>query len=124
VLQQNSELSQSAAKSLNVKSALNPMLWLTAIVTPLCFGSAYVLKESSIFEVLIGAGLFPILITCIGFIYFAIFKAEKLQSEDYQIRHESLQIIQQKSGTSELPIASLENIVNPQAKSIVHQESN
>jgi len=114
VHEQLGESSHSAAKSLHVKSALNPMLWLTAIATPLCFSGAYFLKDSSpVFEILVCAGLTPILITCIGFMYFALFKAEKLQSEDYQIRHESLQIIQQKTGTIEVPIASLENIVNP-----------
>lgn len=114
MLEQMGESSQSAAKSLHVKSALNPMLWLTGIATPLCFSGAYFLKDTSpIFEILISIGLTPTVVTCIGFMYFALFKAEKLQSEDYQIRHESLQIIQQKTGTIEIPIASLENIVNP-----------
>ncbi|MBA6263904.1 hypothetical protein [Colwellia sp. Bg11-12] len=114
MLEQLGQSSNSAAKSLHVKSALNPMLWLTGIATPLCFACAYFLRDSSpIFEILVFSGLTPILVTCIGFSYFAVFKAEKLQSEDYQIRHESLQIIQQKTGTIEIPLASLDNIVNP-----------
>jgi hypothetical protein len=52
-------------------------------------------------------------VTCIGFMGFAIFKPDKLQSEDYQIRHESLQIIQQKSGQMEISTTSLEAIANP-----------
>lgn len=106
--------SQSAATKLHVKSALNPLLWLTGIATPLCFSCAYVFKNSSpVFEVLIFSGLLPMVITCLGFCFFAIFKPEKLQSEDYQIRHESLQLIQQKSGNIEIPVTSLEQIVNP-----------
>jgi hypothetical protein len=106
--------SQSAATKLHVRSALNPLLWLTGIATPLCFISGYALKDSSpIFEILIVAGLLPMTVTCFGFCYFAMFKPEKLQSEDYQIRHESLQLIQQKSGDIEIPVTSLEQIVNP-----------
>ena len=114
MFEQMGKSSQSAAKSLHVRSALNPMLWLTGIATPLCFSGAYLLKDSSpIFEILICVGLIPTIVTCFGFVYFALFKAEKLQSEDYQIRHESLQIIQQKIGTIEAPLSSLENIANP-----------
>ncbi len=89
--------SQSAATALHVRSALNPLLWLTAISTPLCFGAAYIFKKNGVLtNILIIGDLFPIGVACLGFAYFAIFKPEKLQSEDYQIRHESLQIIQQK----------------------------
>jgi len=106
--------SQRAATKLHVRSALNPMLWLTGIATPLCFVSAYALKDSSpVFQVLVFVGLLPMLITCLGFCYFALFKPEKLQSEDYQIRHESLQLIQQKGGHIDIPSVSLEQIVNP-----------
>ncbi len=106
--------SQSAAKTLNVKSALNPLLWLTAISTPVCFGGAYLFKDTSpIFEILAGTAILPIFITCLGFCYFAIVKPEKLQSEDYQIRHESLQFLQQKSGDVNVPTTSLEQIINP-----------
>lgn len=111
--------SQIAARSLHVKSALNPLLWLTAISTPLCLTGAYVFQEASpVFEALVAVGLFPIISACLGFVFFAIFKPEKLQSEDYQIRHESLQIIQQKSGSIELPNVSLENITNPALRSL------
>lgn len=116
--------SQSAARSLRVRSALNPLLWLTGIASPLCFGAAYVFKSMSpIFEVLIISGLLPIGITCLGFCYFAIFKPEKLQSEDYQIRHESLQIIQQKTGSIEVPLTSIEQIANPEARPISYKEA-
>jgi len=109
--------SQTAAKSLHVKSALNPLLWLTGISTPICFSGAYIFQYTSpVFEILISVGTFPIICACLGFVFFAIFKPEKLQSEDYQIRHESLQIIQQKSGAIELPAVSLENIANPAAR--------
>lgn len=112
--------SQSAATKLNVKSALNPLLWLTAIATPLCFTAAYTFKEfSPVFEILSFVGILPILVACIGFCYFALFKPEKLQSEDFQIRHESLQLIQKKSGEITVLASSIEQIVNPAAPALV-----
>lgn len=110
------QYSQSAATKLHVKSALNPLLWLTGIATPLCFGGAYIFQTfSPVFEILALTGILPILVTCLGFCYFAIFKPEKLQSEDFQIRHESLQLIQQKSGEIAILASSLDQIVNPTA---------
>ena len=119
MLERLGQHAQSAATRLHVRSALNPLLWLTGIATPLCLSGAFVFKEMSpVFEILVFIGLLPIAVTCLGFCYFALFKPEKLQSEDYQIRHESLQLIQQKSGNIEIPVASLEQIVNP---AIPHQ---
>jgi hypothetical protein len=111
--------SQSAATKLHVKSALNPLLWLTGIATPLCFGGAYIFRAfSPVFEILALTGVLPIVVTCLGFFYFALFKPEKLQSEDFQIRHESLQLIQQKSGEIAILASSLEQIVNPAAPAL------
>ena len=84
----------SAAQQLRVRSALNPMLWLTGIVSPLCLAVAYAFRDTqTISWVLIFAAIIPIVVTCLGFAYFAITKPEKLQSEEYQLRHETLQII-------------------------------
>lgn len=114
MLEKFGQNSQTAARTLNVKSALNPLLWLTAIATPVCFGGAFAFKGlSPIFEILVVTGILPIVITCLGFCYFAIAKPEKLQSEDYQLRHESLLFLQQKSDDIELPTSSLEQIINP-----------
>ncbi|WP_194089606.1 hypothetical protein [Vibrio hibernica] len=119
MFQQSGSSAESAAQSLHVKSALNPMLWLTGIATPIFLTGSYALRDSSpAFEILIFSGVLPVVVTCLGFVYFALFKSEKLQSEDYQIRHESLQIIQQKIGTIEMPYTSIENIVNPKAKQV------
>lgn len=121
-LQKIGRLSHSAATALHVRSALNPLLWLTAISTPMCFSAAYAFRNNeSVALFLIVAGLFPIGMTCLGFGYFALFKPEKLQSEDYQIRHESLQIIQSKSGKIDVTEASINQIANPIAGKLEHK---
>lgn len=110
------KLFNSAAVALHVRSALNPMLWLTGIGTTICFFAAYIFRSSeTLTTILVVVGTLPIIFTCFGFAYFAMCKPEKLQSEDYQIRHESLQIIQQKSGSIEISEASLNQIANPVA---------
>lgn len=106
---------QSAASKIQVKSALNPMLWLSAITLGTCLGFAKLFEDNSVLQtILVGVGLCPVLVTCMGFVYFAIKKPEKLQSEDYQIKHLSLQMIQQQSDGKEITIDTLKPIFNPE----------
>lgn len=109
------QLSHSAAQRLHVRSALNPILWLCAIATPTIFLFGYLFKDQpQICVALLIAGFIPVGVACLGFAYFALAKPEKLQSEDYQIRHESLQIIQQK-GKKAISLSSVAAIANPAA---------
>lgn len=64
-----------------------------------------------------------IIVACGVFIYFAIKKPEKLQSEDYQLRHESIQWMQQKGGDLSFTPASVEQIINPAISQSVNKES-
>jgi hypothetical protein len=107
--------SLKAARSLLVRSALNPMLWLTAIFSPVCFVAASAFRaDQLISHVLIIAGLIPPAVTCLGFFYFMFTDPGKLQSEGYQLQHEALQMIQQRR-TGELTIdpTSLPATTNP-----------
>src|SRR5947209_2011205 len=94
------KLTQTATQRIFVRSALNPMLWLCGIVTPLFIWASILLKDfpflRNSFAIM---AVIPVLVTCAGFIFFAVCKPDKLQSEEYQIRHETLQLIQQKTGT-------------------------
>src|ERR1700674_5560253 len=88
---------QSAASHLSVKSALNPMLWLVGIVSLPCFVLAYFSQQNQPLEsLLLYIGTAPIVATIIGFLYFMIWDPKRLQSEEYQLRHESLELIRQK----------------------------
>ena len=108
------ESTRRAAQSLRVRSALNPMLWLTAIAMPTCLAGAYLFREApAVAAGLVFVATIPVLVTCAGFAYFATQSPEKLQSEDYQIRHESLQLIQAKSGAIVVDTTSIAAIANP-----------
>jgi len=105
---------RSAAASLRVKSALNPMLWLCAIISPACFTLAYFARGIEPLDTwLMIIGSAPIGCTMLGFLYFMIFDPSKLQSEDYQLRHEALEVIRQKGTRNAISPSSLEAIANP-----------
>lgn len=62
---------------------------------------------------LLMGGLVPVAVVCVVFVGFAIFKPDKLQSEDYQIRHESLTLILQKGGAVPIDPVTIQAIANP-----------
>jgi hypothetical protein len=110
--------SQSAATKLSVKSALNPLLWLCAIVSAPCFALATLMAliHSELFIlscILCAIGSVPILTGCVVGIRLAFFDPDKLQSEDYQIRQQAMEIIKQKGSPIEMIESSLEAMVNP-----------
>ena len=106
--------SQKAANRLHIKNALNAILWLCAISTPICFFFAYLFYDTKdIKYLLVCTGMLPIVVACIVFVIFAVFKPNKLQSEDYLIRKMLIQLIQQKGGKIKLPPTRLELIANP-----------
>jgi len=106
-------LAQDASARLRVRSALNPLLWLCGIVSPTCF--AFGLYFTGAIQIwLVLAGIVPILFTCFVASYFTVKKPEKLQSEDYQLRKQALELIQQKGTRFSIEAASVEAIANPQ----------
>jgi hypothetical protein len=110
-------LAQDASVRLRVRSALNPLLWLCAIVSLGCFGFA--ICFSGVLRVLLVAtGITPIVFTCLVGGYFAIKNPEKLQSEDYQLRKQALELIQQKGTRFDVEATSVDAIANPQVRSL------
>jgi hypothetical protein len=114
---------QLAVSRLRVKSALNPMLWLCGIVSVTCFVLAYLVIGThpllATFFMCVGAA--PVLATILGFFYFMIWDPDKLQSEDYQIRREALDIIRQKGSSIPVSPSSLNLIANPVHDALIHR---
>ena len=100
-------LAQSAGTRLVVRSALNPLLWLCAIFCPPCWATA-VLLRTDVFALrfLLVLGAVPVVTTCGAAVYFAVRQPERLQSEDYQIRRQTLQMPREK-GRRAMPDAEL-----------------
>ena len=94
---------QTATERLTVRSALNPLLWLCGIVTPLLLAAAYFFSQSDILRVfcapLVYVALGLVVLTALAGCYLVLFRPEKLQSEEYQLRQQALLLIQQSSAT-------------------------
>ena len=104
----------SAIQGLRVSSALNPLLWLTGLVTPLSLVGAFNAPAASLLQwILLCFAALPIVAVCTAFTYFATRDLKRLQSEDYQLRHESLLLLQSKGGPIPVSPASISAIANP-----------
>jgi hypothetical protein len=104
---------QSAAANLRIRSALNPMLWLCGIISLPCFIGSYLFRGTEpLASVLMYVGVAPVGATILGFFYFMIASPDKLQSEEYQLRHETLELIKEKGSSVEILPSSLDAIPN------------
>ena len=108
-----------AGGRLRVRSALNPILWLCAIVT--VPGFVYLGATDNeipfLFQIVI---LSPVVIAILGFTFLLIFDRDKLQSEDYQIRKQTLELVQEKGDEFPSIAHTLEAISNPASNYIEH----
>ncbi|MCK5021726.1 MAG: hypothetical protein KAR54_00550 [Candidatus Pacebacteria bacterium] len=103
-----------AGGNLKVRSALNPILWLCAIVTiPALSGVLFFEATPNWLIILI---FVPVITAIIGFLFLLLFDRDKLQSEDYQIKKRSLEIIEQKGDAAPMLIepGSLDIIPKPE----------
>jgi hypothetical protein len=100
-----------AGGRLTVRSALNPILWLCFIVT---FPSVVAIPFGGPYRpLLVVLAVAPVAAAIFGFLFLLFFDRDKLQSEDYQIRKRSLELIEQK-GEKAIPATDVEVIANPE----------
>ena len=98
---------------IRVRSALNPILWLCAIVAvPGMFLAAQ--QEGGAPTWLVILIFLPVSVAVIGFLFFLFFDRDKLQSEEYQLRKQSLELIQEKGDSFPVDAPSIESITNPE----------
>jgi hypothetical protein len=95
---------QHATQRLTIKRALNPLLWLCTIPTSLLLTAGFYFDRSDTLRGFCGPLVYVALslVVLAGFagLYFALFRPDKLQSEDYQLRQQALLLIQQSSTTT------------------------
>ena len=88
-----SKVVESGGK-LSVKSALNPILWLCAIISiPSLIVIPFLENTPTWLIILI---LAPVITAVLGFLFLLVFDRDKLQSEDYQLQKRSMDLIQIK----------------------------
>lgn len=108
-----------AGGRLKVKSALNPILWLCAIVT--APGLGYLIFSDKEISIILQIFIFsPVIAAILGFLFLLLFDRDKLQSEDYQIRKRTLELVQEKGDSFPVIARTLEAVTNPAANRIEH----
>lgn len=124
IIERLSSRAQSAVSQLRVRSALNPMLWLCGIISiPSAMLAIFAGGAEPVTTILMCLAVAPVAATIVGFLYFAVFKPEKLQSEEYQIRRQTLELIKEKGSNIAISPASLEAIATPITPSLPRGQS-
>lgn len=105
-----------AGGRLTVRSALNPILWLSGIITipTLIAGTFY----PNLSNWIVAVGCPPVIVAIFGFLFLLIFDRDKLQSEDYQLKKRSLEFAQQKGDALPHEVIDTQAIENPDIKAL------
>ncbi|MCA0153763.1 hypothetical protein [Winogradskyella vincentii] len=88
-----SKIVESGGK-LHVKSALNPILWLCAIITIPSLIVVPFIEETPTWLIILIVS--PVITAILGFFFLLVKDRDKLQSEEYQLRKRSMELIQEK----------------------------
>ncbi len=100
-----------AGGSLRVRSALNPVLWMCAIVSGPSLIVWSCLNNPPLWLDLIVIS--PVVLSCFAYLFLLFFDRDKLQSEEYQIRKRTLELIEQKGMSGPMTVAAIEAMVTP-----------
>jgi hypothetical protein len=114
MLERLSRFALDAVGSLRIRSALYPFMWACPIIGSMFIFAAFIFKfDHTISMVFALASVAPVALFCVVGLFLAFFKSERLQSEEWQLRQQSLQIIQEKGGTIKMDPTSLQSIATP-----------
>ena len=100
-----------AGGRLTVKSALNPVLWLCAIVSVPAVVIASWLSNPPWWLLILVLG--PVTVAMFGYLFLLCVDRDKLQSEDFQIRKRTLELIEQKGMDGPITATALEMVSPP-----------
>jgi len=104
-----------------VRSAMTPIIYVCLGVSPCFLAASYFLRDDVFLSRTFGLiATLPVLFACGMFVYFGIFKTDKLQSEDYQIKQELLQIALSKGGKIKIEPFELDAILDADPDAIEH----
>jgi hypothetical protein len=85
-----------------VRTAINPLLWLVGLTTPLAFILSAIVDDRLIRILLICFAALPVIATLIAYVIFMFRDPDRLQSEEYRIRQRALRILYRKGGSADI----------------------
>lgn len=93
----------SRAGVVRVRNALNPLLWTTAVVFPTSLLAAYFFRDDALLKYLLTAiGTTPVLLTLVAYFIYMFRDPDRLQSEEYLIRQQELEILYNRGDHPEI----------------------
>ena len=108
-------LAESALGRVRVSNALNACLWLCGLIVPSGLIALPFLAGGVQVTILVLIFI-PVTLFAFAYIYLMIKDPSKLRSEDYELRRQALEVIQEKGTKSPLLTAAVEAIACPDAK--------
>jgi ABC-type bacteriocin/lantibiotic exporter with double-glycine peptidase domain len=85
-----------------VRTAINPLLWLVGITTPLALVLAAIVGDQLARFILICFAATPVVVTLMVYIIFMFRDPDRLQSEEYRIRQSALKMLYKRGGSTEI----------------------
>ncbi|MFX4222522.1 MAG: hypothetical protein ACMVO3_17095 [Thalassobaculum sp.] len=81
---------ERAVARVTTRSALNPILWLSGIVTPISIILATT-SSAHFAPWLLALGAIPVLVSITAYIYFMVKDPDRLQSEEYNLERQRIE---------------------------------
>ena len=91
-----------------VRTAINPLFWLTGIGTPLAFVLALLAGETSFRVALFATGALLLAVTVVAYFISAVSRPGSVESEEYRLRQRELTMIYGKGANAEVVDAAHE----------------
>jgi ABC-type bacteriocin/lantibiotic exporter with double-glycine peptidase domain len=85
-----------------VRTAINPLLWLVGLTTPIAFILVAIIGDQTIRLALLVFAAIPVLVTLVAYVIFMFRDPDRLQSEEYRIRQQALRILYKTGGNTEI----------------------
>ncbi len=93
----------SRAGVVRVSTSLNPLLWILAPVMPTSWIAAYFFQERpELLYALIALGALPVILSLAAYFIYMFRDPNRLQSQEYLLRHQAMELLYQKDATSEI----------------------
>ena len=85
-----------------VRTAVNPLLWLAGIVTPLSTIAAVVVGDRWVRATLMALAAIPVFATLIAYFTLLFRDPDRLQSEEFRLRQAALRILYSKPAEADI----------------------
>ena len=108
------QIEQSVAERVRVRNIMNPTLWLCGISTPVFLLAAHIFREDHpLRNLLVGVSIVPLALAVLIYLYWTRREPDRLQSEEYQLQRQEMQLLQQKTGVAVIDPSTVPVIANP-----------